>query len=415
MTYDARYRGAAMLGILYELKKLLFNKFFIISTAIVIAYCVFLGTSKIDQITMPVDKVKDFYATLSDSDEQKKELEAYLNDIVIDAFSANGQNIKGKYSDNLMTDYLIVYKAIEHLEYKNHIFEKDMITVIANAVKERNNAEKNGNRFYQDYYDKVISEYNSYKNISLINSDVTFQFFNAFYFSWESIILNFLVIAWTVFNTVCLFLCERQCGIYEMVVATCNGRRQLVLNKFISLAVMLFTLVLSISIWKLICLVSGFGITDIFASIQSVIEFQYCIYDVSIIETIIIFAFMKLISLILVMTATALISFKAKSVVLPLLISFTVFLGTTYSICFFSLSDSYQSANTMNVLATFLPMSLFYPKSYFLLFDYQNVAGYPVCRLLFCIIITLAIATVIFLLTFILCEKGKVKNALFRT
>lgn len=380
-----------------EIKKIIFNRLFIISTVILIGFFTVHAVEKIKNISTSYAHPQRFYSQISDNPGSKEiaDLKEKMDEISFDAFNPLLDPIPdGEYGENVRIDYLIISQAIEQIKYSQYEFHNDMTLTVKQAYKNMLAEKENGNKYLERYYEKVISKYNTKKDIAIINGRAVYDFLEVFHFSWGSMLFNIFSILWVLFLSAYILNCEKGHGMNEIVYSTVNGRKKLFMRKLKAILIIIVGMTLLIILAEMFIGIFVYHIRDFTATIQSVPYFEFCSFKLNIIQTFLLMHLMRMLSIIFVAAVMTLLSIKAKSLMRPLISGFILFAGSWYALIYFGATHGIDAFEKLSKIRTFYPLALSQPEDYFLKFDYQKFMNYPVNSLFSCIIIFIIISTV---------------------
>lgn len=387
-----------MQQIKFETKKIMCNKLFLISTAILIGYYIFMIISGIPMYASSPKGNAKFFAQAPESPTSQYiyELEQEQNDMFEFVFIPNDPPYPpGEYGSTLMEDYNIISNYTEQVRYSQSTFDRDMTLMVEKLYDEMKNAKSRGNNYIYRYNEKAISIYNNKIDIPIIDSKNAKGSFEIFHHSRESTIFSTLLIMWSAFISAFCYTSESTYKISNNVHSTPNGRRKLLLNKTAALTIIIFIMCFAAFIVEFLVSVFAFKVTDLFVPIQATPHFQFSGFRLNILTTMILTNFMRFIALIFVVGIVSVLSIKARSLIRPMILSFIFFAGASYMLMVIISIHELKAVNIFSVVRMYFPLALTQPNDYLTKFDYGNLFSFPANRL------TVSIG--VFLISFSLC------------
>ncbi len=387
------------MNILLELKKIVLNKFFIISFILVVAYLVFAIDFQLDYF--PNDGFEDRDKFFS-SFEYKPgitgvEINDYISEITSQAFDdrqlPEEQRTPGKYGKDLMADWHICIDVRDTIKHIENGYQNDMIETILVASQNKLSAQANGEKYLEKYNDKVIEKYNKKRNLDLYDTENVEACLDMFHDTYELRMFSVLLIVWTCFISAYCFHAEKSNKCNEAVFSTKKGRWQLFASKVIALLIILLVIALVLFGIEMYFAVNYFNITAFDAPVQSMIKYEYCTFDISVMGMILLMNLMRFMALVFAVAVTAVLCIKAKHIIRPVIIGFLFFGGLGYMLLRLGLLETLEKTKALAHIRAYLPLSLAHPYTYFNLFDYENILGFPVNRLMSCSVV-FAVVTV---------------------
>lgn len=375
--------------IIYEIKKVTMNKFFLVSTALLLAYFFWFsitGMRNMVDFYQPEASAK-VYSEINSGKTNADKLYEYEQSIILEVIKAeNRENLPaGIYGKTIETDFLAVSKARDQLRYVESSYKTDMLKMIRSLYSRYLQAQRNGNKYLEKYYNKAISKYNVEYDIKPMDSASGYSFLELFHFNWESRVFSILFIMWAAFVTVYCLQSEKVNHCYEMVYSTSSGREKTFLRKTAALSMIFISIAVLFAVIELILGIAAFKIKEFSAPIQSLKNFEYCTFGVSYIGFFLLINLMRLLSVIFTMGIAMLCTIRARSLTRPLAVIFTLLGSLCYLMVVLTGLHGIKVEEYWAKVRTFFPLSLSQPLMYFTKFDYENIFGMPINRLLICI------------------------------
>ena len=376
-----------MQQIKFEIKKIICNKLFLISTAILIGYYIFMVVYGIPIYSMSPDGNKKFFAEAPQSPTSQYifDLEQKQNDMFEFVFIPNDPPYPpGDYGKTLMEDHIIMYNYIEQARYSQSTFDRDMTLMVEKLHDEMQSAKAQGNTYIYRFNKKAISIYNNKINIPIFDSVNAKGSFEMFHMTWGSTVFSTLFIMWAAFIAAFCYTSESTYKISDNVYSTPNGRSKLYFHKTAALAIIIFILCLAVFITELLVAILAFKVTNLFIPIQAIPHFQFCGFRINIFMAMVLANLMRFMALIFVIGIVSIFSIKAKKLVPLMVLSFLFFAGTSYIIIVLTNSHKFNIVSIFAAVRMYFPLALTQPERYLTKFDYGNLLSFPTNRLFVC-------------------------------
>ena len=257
---------------------------------------------------------------------------------------------------------------------------------------------------------KAIEHYNVYKDFSLVDTTPisSWNSHEKVKYEYFYLILSFVF----VILAADVFCAERTLNLEGMVYTAKYGRKRLFVSKLLSLLTIAFAAVALLTASDII--LAHYCMGDLlFEPIQIIESYKSCVFNINILQYIILSNCMRLLLLVFVISIAAAVSQLSGKVFFALMFSAALLAVFT---ALFVYSSHYEVDEIINMetmefrhifykerldlftkLRAFLPVCLSQPHDFFEKFDYINVANFPFLRLTTCVIVTAA-ATILLLL-----------------
>jgi len=280
--------------------------------------------------------------------------------------------------------------ALKNLEFL-YGYEKSMHAYLSDLVR---NAAIEGSFEDRDHKEKErllrkqIKYYNRVRNLKLIDSKSYVGFLGMFHKSDMntdiSLAMLFLVLA----VSVIVFQRDYYTGCADMVKASAFGGRKNRLIKLLAVYIFIFLLTLTEFLFEMVVARFCFGVKEYDAAIQSLEEYKFNPFGVSVLTYIIICCVFRMAVLFFAASVAGLLCVKSKGIMLPLFLSIliNIVLPMTVMDKYLNLAQSSRmTALRADALRCFVPHCLLVPDYYFKMFDSVNIAGFNLFRFVPCI------------------------------
>lgn len=337
--------GREQLMFLFELRKLIRSKLFIISTAIVLlmfvlqlAGCIFnednlRSAAEFDEYINSHPLTEEYLSELKERN--AKESKEY--------YAALGS---GSNSYQLSKDYFIESSIVSRLEYAER-YKSDMIDMVKRNLVMRN-AESSERR---TLYQSAVTAYNTVIKPEIVNKEVFAAFFSP---HSGPQLFGAVLTAWAALLTAYLLCCER-----GVVYSSQKGRAALYLCKISALTAVIFSLLAVMLITELMTGALVFKI-DLFAPVQSHEMLEYCPYNLTVAGLYLLTYLTEFFGVMFGVFITSLVCIRAASpvrgTVVGLILGAAAYAGTGYINYLSSMPG--ETAELSNTLRMFFPSGL---------------------------------------------------------
>lgn len=311
-----------MHNIFYELRKIMSNRLTIYMFIIGLLINGFVIAKKPDTIRKYYNDKQaydDLYDRLSGSIEQE--------DIDYVTENYNRLNAKSKshsfsqeYNEECLTgyeynDYLLFKEMYEKYQYIEN-YEKSLEKVRKTSSENIEYYEKTGNQALVSYNRNILEKYND-RSISNFYETKNFKYY--LNYSFSNLCILFVVIA----ALKGIFSSERESHMSTLILTSRHGKTKNFAGKISAGLLMTVVVTLVFVIEDFIAFMATFQYKGLLEPIYSVEEMRYCIYDVSILQYLLIMAAMKLIGMLviacIIMLASAVAGSNLSAIVLSVL------------------------------------------------------------------------------------------------
>lgn len=318
----------------------------------------------------------------------------------------------GEYGQNLIEDHILYKRAYLLADYIYKRFPLNRSKIVENSLyniseeKEKTSFDSSiikNNELVVKKYNKIINL--EFKNPGNIES---LQMF------FDNTIWDYAMIAFVIMITVRMFTMDISCGAYKIIQSSLNGRQNLFIKQFLAVSSVITIITFINAVLQLICGIFLFGVNDLSIPLQMYQEFEFCPFSLSIGNYLIIKFICKLLFYIMLAAITSAVTVilckQLSSFAVSLIIGILPLIVVTYFfVCTTNGSGSLSENNIIyNNMRCLVPQSLLNIKSYFNAFDYINVFGIQICRLICNIFIAILTALTCFLIA--LKNYGKPKG-----
>ncbi len=374
-----------MSKILYELKKLISSKLFILATVIMLGMLVYVMFFCQDLSKEAADAERTAnYINTEIPDDITPEYLLKLKEKSDEDFNYILQNMTEAENPELEEFSLNHYAEAEALSQMLYsgTFAKHRVEYITNAQKQYSAAEQSGNDADMRYYKLMTDEYNRVTDISLIASGAAEKYFySALPTMYPFYLFGLIFTMWAMLITSYLLCCERQSKTDLTAYSTKGGRAGMYLNKMAAVGITVTAAVGLIFAVKYALGVVVFKI-DWFASIQSYIGFEESTYGLNMLGLLIITQLMLLGSAMTGVFLASLFSIRASYPIRGVLLSLvTVFAIYRIYIFIRATGTPTETVRAFNDIRVFVPLFMQFPENYFTGFDYISILGFPISRL----------------------------------
>lgn len=382
----------------YELKKLVFNRLFAISTILLFALFLFViwqnnnwedqDNSNAQKYFQQIDFSKSASEVLAGIDNEIAELKPIVYD--------EEGYLQGKYTVSKMGDYHILLSAKYQIEYAESVFPDLMKKEVARAnnLYHQEKLAENPDKFKLRQYKNIINAYNQVKEISVVEpSGINAFLMTHFTFDYTGY-WRYIFTIWAILLTIELFYADSRKNRYPQLMSTKLGREKLFSKKILAMAIIIVSFVAIMVIKDIIIGSTLYQIRDWNALVQSISNYAYYPFAQSILGFILmqhclvgVFLFMAV-----VITALACTLFKRRTA--PLVFGIALNIVPSYILSYFNSTNDLMLTQTKSTLRMFLPHELLFREDYFKTFDEGNLFGFSVNRLL-CVVLVTCLITII--------------------
>ena len=382
----------------YEIKKIFWSRYILLCLIILMGFFVVFI---INAYKARVNYSKEYERLLTDisqngyADEKGLKEVANKRDEILQHVFEDGKaasNIKGEFGKTVADDMLLYSKAYDEIKYIYIDFPEGRKRIVTDALSNIKNS--NSEKIISEN-EIVIEKYNRRIDMPLKNSG---NLFDTLYF-FDNTVWDYALIVFVIMLTVRAFSIDISSGAYQVVYSTAVKRKKLFFKAFIS--VLLFTVIILLitSICQIICGYFFFGVNDLSLPLQMTSYFELCPYLFSVLDYYIIKLLCKLLFYIALISISALFTVFSRRQASAMPFSMVVFITPLIIITYYFTLSTADSANSSDKsfllykeLQTFIPQGLLNIKTYFNSFDYVNIAGVFMPRILCCVIITAVLA-----------------------
>lgn len=299
---------------------------------------------------------------------------------------------KGEFGKTIADDMLLYSKAYDEMKHIYIDFPKGRKQIVTDALANINNTASEKIICENEI---VIEKYNRKIDMPLKNSG---NLFDTLYF-FDNTVWDYAFIVFVIMLTVRAFSTDMSTGAYQVVYSTAVRRKKLFIKAFIS--VFLFTAIILIitSICQIICGYFFFGVNDLSLPLQMTGYFELCPYPLSVLDYYLIKLLCKLLFYLTLISISTLITVISRRQALAMPLSMIIFITPLITITYYFTHTTADNANSSDngfllykELQAFIPQGLLNIKTYFNSFDYVNIAGVFMPRILCCVIVTAILA-----------------------
>lgn len=204
-----------------------------------------------------------------------------------------------------------------------------------------------GSFSYNNLY-KTADDYEHLKNVKLSIGNS-----NALTATTDYNLTDYLVIAIAFLACIYLFGYERDKGLFNLVKSSKNGRLKTIASKLFVLFVVSLVVSLLFTASNYVTNTILYGTDDLNRNIQSISEFRNCVFDISAWQYLVLYAFMKVIGVLVIASVMSLVFIIASSPALMYIIS-VGFVAAEFALYTFIFSSSpanyFKYINVFNIL-----------------------------------------------------------------
>ncbi len=369
--------------ILWEIKKIIRSKFFIVSLLLIIALYVF--DSRFPNDVKGISVQNEFFDELLMNEEEYETyaLPYYEELDKIDTMRLFG--MEGVYLDTAYYDYRVIGELKKKKEYVSEQYEKVMIDTVRKSAVSMG---KSDSFFEKKLYETHISTYNTWVDVVEVNEKGIEPFhIRIFHESTAGMVL----ILWCVALSAQAIGFEEHKNLKLMVSSVYRGRKENILSKIAAVAIIVAVVKMSMVVLNIIQgpIFYGVSFRTLFAPIQSLEEYQMCNFHISIMGFFLLAGLGQLILLELVVCITSVLSYFTKAIpaaaVSLIVWEVPVFLLDRATF------DTYFEIERFNKIRQYAPWALNSSVDYFYSFDYGKFIIFPVNRFIMCITVCLVI------------------------
>lgn len=389
----------------FEFKKLFASVFMWIIFGIVLAYLVIY-------IVIPADGI-NFYPnsqhlnallnTLNESgmtpDGQIEFCRAKQEEISSWAFGENRAD-KGEYTDTVYDDYILLDCAVDVLERIYHDIPENRTAIVKDAL--RNITEENA----KSEPDLGVIRMNSLaakKYNRIVECEVRYTgHFDPVYNVYDDEPWDYVMIFFAVILTARMFTLDISRGSFKMVFSSKNGRIKLFTKQLSACLSVVGGMILLHTLSGMLVGAICYGVNDFSLPVQMAAPFCACPFALNLGGYYAVRTLGKLLFYFSCVTFTALIAILSKRA-LPTAAAGVIFClapAVLMSRLYVATKTEYTAITaqkTLNVLKCFVPQSFLNIKMYFVDFDYAEIFGFPMSRIIciFCVTGILILAEVV--------------------
>ena len=305
---------------------------------------------------------------------------------------------------NLTGDFYIYHKAYELVNYKYKKFPSNLKQIISDSLyniseeKQKSTPDKSvikSNELVIEKYNRVINL--ELKNVGNLESMQHF---------FDNTIWEYAMIAFIVMLTVRMFTMDISCGAYKRIYSSKKGQRHLFKKQFFAVLLVITVITVVVALIQLICGITLFGVTKFSLPLQMHPDFEFCPYLISIGGFLSIKFLCKLLFYIMIATVTSMVSVlfrkQLSSFAVSLVIGVLPLIAITYFFVYTTndtsaISTKYKIYDNMR---GFVPHGLLNIRNYFRTFDYINLFGLQISRIILALAITILITIICFIFAF---------------
>lgn len=392
----------------FELSRLLKSKlvrialFLLFALYIALTVYVTKGMSE----TRKVDKqVNQYFSEFNENDSDSlldvlEEKASALEDIVF--LPENSERIyteKGTYGDTLYSDYYIAISASAQAKYLYKDYPDKMIEVVNFSLRQIAQQE-DANSYTVKENQKAVKLYNQVRNFQLISCHGMDSWYSA---SQQYRYFNiFLLLVILVISVDC-FSYERNHSMAGFVFSTFNGRTKLFLSKLLTMLIFAVGIMLIITLSDFAIAFRFMGMDALMQPIQATSIFQSAPASITILGFMLAQHGLLLLLMCVIIGICAAVCTVIKNNFAAMIVSalpIAISIGVWTSAMQYNRNGSFNPMiyERFKALRTWLPICLTDSSHYFLEFDYFNLFGEPLNRLMLCVIssVIIFLVTVIF-------------------
>lgn len=317
---------------LFEIKKILNKRAFFLCVVVFIIINIFNIALNVDKYEGTLDEFNEGWQKVYNSvkgDITKEKMELLQN-----YYEKMLQEVDLSHSPEKSEVYLSGYAygdmniALEHLEniQESISYSSMMSNLISNNVKLENYYHNINNDYMEKYSESVIKNYQG-RTIQEYYDYTGFQ--NLFNYNFSSL----LVLLLSVLFSSTIFSEEKQCGMYNLIFSTSNGRLNNSKYKILIVILISFAINVVFLLVDLITFSYFYNMDGVFTKLYCIPDFFYSPINVSILEYILISLFYKFIGTLVISTCSAFFS-KIFNNLYSLVLSYATVLFLIFLSCF---------------------------------------------------------------------------------
>lgn len=311
-----------MHNIFYELRKIMSNRLTIYMFIIGLLINAFVIVKKPDTIRHFYNDKKAYdmmYDRLSGSIKQE-DIDYITENYNRLAAKSNSHSFSQEFDEKCLTgyeynDYKLFKEMYEKYQYIGN-YEKSLEKVRQTSSENIEYYEKTGNKELVSYNRNIFEKYD---DRSILNFYETKNFKYYFNYSFSNLCILFVIIA----ALKGIFSAERESHMSTLILTSRHGKTKNFAGKISAGLLMTVMVTLVFVIEDFIAFMATFQYRGLLEPIYSVEEMRYCIYDVSILQYLLIMAAMKLIGMLviscIIMLASAVAGSNLSAIVLSVL------------------------------------------------------------------------------------------------
>lgn len=374
--------------IIWEIKKIIKSKFFIISILLIsVLYGVFEYRSIPEDIDMISSQNALYEQLLTDEEEYNKNALPYYNRIV-DKDISQLLLMEGGYLETAYDDYCALKAIEEGRIYTDSGYENSMKETVTASVIALSRCDS---LYEKRLYEKSIEIYNTRVDIEPVYEKGLERFL-----TWirKEPMVGMVLILWCVVLTAQVVGFEERKNLKLIVATTKRGRRDILLSKIAAIAIIVAVVKLMFIIANIIIGLTVYRISFrmLLAPIQSLEEYQLCSFHVQILGYFMLIGLGQLVLLELAVCVTSVMAYFIKAVPAAA-ISLVLWEAPVYLLSC-QTWDTYLEMETFGKIRQYAPWALNSSRDYFLSFDYGRFINFPVNRFITCIIVSVLVMTV---------------------
>jgi hypothetical protein len=404
----------------YEFKKLFSSRLMWVALLITVGYMFLLpireiygniGTNRITASNVkkviedtkkqgiPRDSVADYLR------QKKAGIEPYIY--------GDGTQYEAVYGETAMEDFIAVASAADIAAYVYEDFPADRTATVNNMIY---NSVSENKKDSPDMYtirvnQKAVRQYN--RAISLefestgIYSTTQYDIFN--YSLWE-----FVMIAFCVTATVRMFSLDYSSGSFRLINTSKRTLKNLYAKQLLSVLSVMTAILLLQGIFELVTDIYVFGAGHFNLPIQQITEFEMCPYQITIAEFFIVKLLIKLLAYTFMISVTGMVTILLRKPLISNIVGILICGGGLLLNMIFYIALDKSEGNVQKILKiynrirTAIPQSMINSREYLSRFDRFNLFGFPVDRLAFCSILTVAVSTLCIFIGYKKCGRKEV-------
>ncbi|MGN0375473.1 MAG: hypothetical protein ACI4EN_08245 [Butyrivibrio sp.] len=386
--------------ILWEIRKIIRSKFFIISLMLILALYAFNIVTSVPDDIGSIASENEFFDELLLNEEEYDNYALPYYEGLDEKGIFQIMNIDGVYLDNAYEDYFVIGELKDKKQYVTSGYEKAMINVVTSSAVSMG---RSNSYFEKKYYEKSIKTYNVRIDVKEVNEKGMER-----YLTWllNEPIVGMVLMLWCVVLTTQVIGFEERKNLKIIVAATKRGRRELLLSKIAAIAVIIAVLkLLSIAVNIVIgMMVHGISFRTLMAPVQSLEEYRMCCFHISILGFFIMVGIGQLILLELVVCVTAVMAYFTKAV--PAAGISLVLWEAPAFILARQTYETYLEMENFERIRQYAPWALNCSRDYFVGFDYGKFVNFPVNRFIMCIAVCLVVITACMALCIFFADKN---------